>query len=91
MTNDDALPCKEAVELITEYLEKVMLPQMRSDLRSMSKTVPDAKTILNRYNSLSECRTNSRRREFLLRRNRNCYSYFTTGRRSNGHRNRLVQ
>jgi hypothetical protein len=24
MTNDDALPCKEAVELVTEYLEKVM-------------------------------------------------------------------
>jgi hypothetical protein len=40
MTNDDALPCKEAVELVTEYLEKVMLPQMRRRLEEHVENRP---------------------------------------------------
>ncbi len=34
MTNDDGLTCKEAVELVTEYLEKALLPELRKRLEA---------------------------------------------------------
>ena len=32
MTNNDALTCQEVVELVTEYLENTLLPEMRKRL-----------------------------------------------------------
>ena len=34
MTNDDALPCKEAVELVTDYLENALLLELRRQLEA---------------------------------------------------------
>ncbi len=32
MTNEDALTCQQVMELVTDYLENVLLPEMREQL-----------------------------------------------------------
>jgi hypothetical protein len=58
MTNDDDLSSQEVVELVTKYLENVMLTEMRKRLEEHVEDCPAAPTIMNKYNSVSACYTN---------------------------------
>jgi anti-sigma factor RsiW len=46
MANDDALTCQEVVELVTEYLEDALLPEMRRQLEEHIVDCPGCATSL---------------------------------------------
>jgi len=46
MTNNDALTCQEVVELVTEYLENALLPEMRKQLEEHVAGCPGCRTYL---------------------------------------------
>ena len=46
MTIDDALTCQEVVELVTEYLENALLPEMRKRLEEHVEECPGCATYI---------------------------------------------
>ncbi len=46
MTNNDVLSCQEVVELVTEYLENTLLPEMRKQLEEHVAGCPGCVTYL---------------------------------------------
>ena len=46
MTIDDMLTCQEVVELVTEYLENALLPEMRKQLEEHIADCPGCATYL---------------------------------------------
>lgn len=46
MTNDDELSCREVVELVTAYLESVLLPEMRKRFEAHVVECPGCETYI---------------------------------------------
>ena len=46
MTIDDALTCQEVAELVTEYLENALLPEMRKRLEEHVTDCPGCETYI---------------------------------------------
>ena len=40
MTNEDALTCQQVMELVTDYLENVLLPEMREQFEEHTAACP---------------------------------------------------
>jgi anti-sigma factor RsiW len=46
MADDNAITCQEVVELVTDYLENVLLPEMRQQLEEHIAECPGCETYL---------------------------------------------
>ena len=47
MTNENEITCQEFVEMVTDYMEHVLLPEMRSQFEKHADSCPGCDTYLN--------------------------------------------
>ena len=47
MANENEITCQELVEMVTDYMEHVLLPEIRSQFERHADNCPDCDTYLN--------------------------------------------